>query len=265
MNPPNLTVDKRGRIASARRMSTLSIHHAAQPLRQPAALAHYDNAAPLRVLLIDDHPLFRVGLASILCSGAGSPPIRLCEAATVVAAIDRLQDGDRFDLIVYDWHLPGGGGVRGLVSICQVATAVPVVVISADEDEAIQIAALQVGAAAFISKASDPGAIRDLIHRQLLLGKPEAAVPVEPAQQDHPATVDLTRRQHAVLRLMAQGYGNKDIARRLDIAENTVRSHVSEILRAFGAANRTQAVVKAGRLGFVHSGADAIVEAAASR
>ncbi len=231
--------------------------HTASPSFGSAALSARYAAEPRTILLVDDHPLFRLGLASILGDRIGGVPLRLREAATVVAAIDVLAEGGSADLIVYDWHLPGGGGVRGLVSICQLAPAVPVLVISADEDEAIQIAALRVGAAAFMTKAADPASIRELIRRHLQRDDGGAAAPAATQRADAPASPCLTPRQHAVLRLMAQGHGNKDIARRLDIAENTVRSHVSEVLRAFSAANRTEAVFKAGRVGFVDTGADA--------
>lgn len=209
------------------------------------------------ILMIDDHPLFRVGLrATLLSTGL---PVRVEEAASVAAALDALAANPPFDLILYDWHLASGGGVKGLLAVLQCAPQAPVLVISASEDEAVKVAALALGAVDFVSKAADPRRMRDVLRRWLAHGTvpaagphPSPGQPAWPARSAQPALVAaLTLRQHQVLRLMACGNANKTIADELHIAEATVRAHVSDILRLLDVHNRTEAVVMATRYGLV--------------
>lgn len=204
------------------------------------------------VLLIDDHPLFRLGLTTTLQQLGAE--LKVVEAASLPEALECLTAGMRFDLILYDWHLRGRGGVQGLLAVCQLAQGVAVVVISADEDEAIRIAAQQIGAADFLSKAADPTTIRDVLGQHLRRSAPENHAPVDDAPRAGLGCVQLSPRQQEVLQRMAQGESNKRIAQRLTIAETTVRAHVSDILRLLNSANRTEAVVKARRLGLITFG-----------
>lgn len=202
-----------------------------------------------RILLIDDHPLFRAGVCSTLTQ-AGMP-VHVHEADSVPAALGALAEQKPFDLILYDWHLRGGGGVKGLVAVLQTAPAVPLLVITADEDEAIRMAAAALGAVECVSKASDLRRITDLLWRWLS-HVPEPASPLPHAA----GAVLLTHRQREVLALMAEGGTNKRIADKLRIAQTTVRAHVSDILRMLQAHNRTEAVMVATRRGLIDGGAD---------
>lgn len=210
------------------------------------------------VLVVDDHALVRCGLR-VLLARLGVE-VFVCEAATVAQAIEALAVR-RYDLVVYDWHLPHagsgspGGGVRGLVAVCESQPGVPVLVISADDDEAVRYAALQLGASDYCSKSIDP---RELIRKVSMLLQPgsaakcaAAAVPAGVAAAPHrqPQTGaprrGLTARQREVLALLSRGEANKRIASVLGLAEPTVRAHVSGLLKALRAKNRTEAVVKA--------------------
>lgn len=202
-----------------------------------------DAAAPRTVLIVDDHPLYRSGLKTALAPLS----VEFGEAASLLAAIDALEQR-RVDLILYDWHLPDSGGCRGLAAIRHLAPGVPVVVISADDDEAVQIAAASMGAADFMSKATDAQRMREVLCGLLC----DAARPPQRAPRSSVAA--LTRRQHDVLQLMARGDSNKRIADRLGIAETTVRAHVSDILEVTRSRNRTEAVVRAQREGLVGAG-----------
>ncbi len=209
-----------------------------------------------QVLLLDDHPLFRVGLRSTLI-GMGLP-VEVHEAASVAGALALLAALPRFDLIVYDWVLnhgnqgnhSGGGGVKGLVALVQTAPDVPIVVVSASEDDAVRLAALALGAADFVPKASDPALIRDRLWHHLQHTRPWPA-DTSAAGPRRTGPVALTLRQREVLTLMSRGNANKVIAAELRIAETTVRAHVSDILRLLHASNRTEAVVLATRTGLV--------------
>lgn len=194
------------------------------------------------VLIVDDHPLYRIGMLATLA------PLRLrcAEAPSLMAALDALAR-PRFDLILYDWHLPDGGGCRGLVAICQLASDVPVVVVSADEDEAIRMAAMSIGALGFLSKATDPACMREAVRGYLFGSAGADTEEVAPADPAHLPRRALTQRQREVLQLMARGDPNKRIADQLGIAETTVRAHVSDILQLMQVRNRTEAVVWASR------------------
>ena len=198
------------------------------------------------VLLIDDHPLFRLGLLSALSSA--DQRLRLYEAATLPAALTALASNLSFDLIVYDWRLDsaGGGGVKGLLALLQTAPGVPVVVVSALEEEEVRMVALDLGAVRFVSKRTDATEVRDVVLevlRQSNGSVPSGGRPAPPCM--------LTPRQHEVLRLMAKGLANKLIADELEIMNTTVRAHVSEILRQMNVKNRVEAVVLAYRTGMV--------------
>ena len=201
-----------------------------------------DAVHGLSVLIVDDHPLYRAGMTAALAP----LPIRCREAATLMTAIDALER-EAFDLVLYDWHLPDGGGCKGLAAIRQLATKVPVVVISADEDEAIEVAAHCMGAAARITKAQDAAGIRAVVSGILqCAGVAGASLAPDPASAAE-VPIELTQRQRDVLQQMASGEPNKRIATALGIAESTVRAHVSDILELLHARNRTEAVIRAHR------------------
>lgn len=204
-----------------------------------------------RILLVDDHPTFCLGLRLVLDALPDCAPPDA--AASQAQAMAKLADAERFDLIIYDWYLPDGGGVRGLLALMQLAPEVPVIVISSAEEEAIRLAALQLGARAFLCKSAAPAAICRLVAEALGLAPvadaaapPSSALPTAVA-----ALATLTSRQTEVLRHLAQGASNKEISRRLGISSLTVRTHVAHIMAALHAHNRTQAVVTAVELGLV--------------
>jgi two-component system, NarL family, nitrate/nitrite response regulator NarL len=165
------------------------------------------------------------------------------EASTLLSATEVLCRNAGYTLILYDWHLPDGGGCKGLVAICQLAPGVPVVVITADDDDAVRVAALSIGAADCLSKSIGADRLREVLSQWV---GPESSH-AEPVDRKVPPA--LTPRQLDVLRLMARGDPNKCIAQRLGIAETTVRAHVSDILGLLQARNRTEAVMRAARMG----------------
>ena len=179
------------------------------------------------VLLVDDHPLFRLGLAAVLAQEGGRVAVH--EAGSMLAALDSLALHPAYDLILYGWHLPDGGGLRGLMALCKRAPGVPVVVISGDGDEAIGVAARTVGASGYLSKAAEPMAIRRVLASLLGLVPADGAVATPDTTLGAASPVILTRRQREVLHLMAQGHANKRIASRLGIAEATVQLGLARV------------------------------------
>jgi len=207
----------------------------------------------MELLLIDDHPLFRKALCRALWELAED--LRVHEAASVAEALTILDENTALDLVLYDWRLPDGGGLQGLLAICQLLPSTPVVVVSANEDPDVIANALGAGARGYIPKSASIGVINSAL--QLVL-EGETYVPSVTLGHGHrpeslpPQEGLLTARQAEVLSLLAEGYANKRIALSLDIAEATVRVHVSDILHGLHVENRTEAVVKARRLGLLN-------------
>lgn len=207
------------------------------------------------VLVVEDHPLVRAGMRALL-RGLDAD-IDVDEASSVEDAIEHLSTR-RYELALYDWHLPGpngdpGGGMRGLVAMRETAPHTPVLVVSADSDEAVRFTALHMGASGYLSKAAGEEQIARAIAGLLYAAAPVTAPSTLLPQRDNAAQAargpDLTARQRDVLRLMAHGQPNKGIARSLGIAEPTVRAHVTGLLKVLKAKNRTEAVIKAAELG----------------
>lgn len=207
------------------------------------------------ILVIDDHPLYRAGLNSILVRLASE--VCIDEASSVMGALSSLGGDKWYDLIIFDWHLPDGGGVQGLLGIYQLARNAPIVVVSGDEEEAVRITALQIGATAYLSKSTLPWVMGETMANILEAGAITASLhrkaPPLPADGSRLRSgIVLTRRQQEVLVQLAKGYPNKRIATALGLAETTVRAHVSDILQALNVKNRTEAVVAAGERGAIN-------------
>lgn len=217
---------------------------------------------PGAVLVVDDHPMVRSGLAALL-SAEGR--WRTLEAGGIDDALQALDThADDIGLVLYDWHLRGSGGCEGLRSIRRRAPRLPVVVMSGDDNDAIPAAASRIGACAFLSKCAEPHDIaRTLapwVGRTLLAPDADGAAAghaADPAPDDAaagaeaPCLAALTARQREILRLVALGWPDKRIADELNIAWATVRAHVSDVLHLLGVHNRTEAALKAARLGVV--------------
>lgn len=206
------------------------------------------------LLLVDDHPVFRAGLVTVLSWPADQRLV--LEANSVEEAEQQLTSHPGVGLILYDWHMPLLGGCRGLQRLRDYAPNVPVVVVSADEDDAIGLAARQLGAVDVISKGASAMAIRDRLARllgdalptALQFGRAVGAIATGPAAE---AAAPTSVRQRQVLGLLALGYSNKRIASALGICEPTVRAHLTDIFRTLKVGNRTEAALTAARLGLV--------------
>ena len=205
----------------------------------------------MRALVVDDHALIRDALRGLLDSFAEVGGVM--EAQTAAEAEHKLHDSE-IGLVLLDLCLPDRDGLELLRSIRSARPEVSVVMLSASEDRDDMTAALEAGAVGFIPKSASrevmQGALR-LIFSGGIYVPPEilnrTVQPSQPRPVAKGALVDLglTERQVTVLELMMQGMSNKAICRALDIAEPTVKNHVTAILRALGAANRTEAVIAA--------------------
>jgi DNA-binding NarL/FixJ family response regulator len=217
----------------------------------------------MQMLVIDDHVLIREALRGVLKE--------LDEAAAIVEAPDsrgamqRIPENPELDFVLLDLSLPDGSGFDLLAELRTRLPAVSVVVLSGSSDRDDMARALDLGALGFIPKSAQRevmlSALKLIFSGGIyvppeILGGPRTAPPPVPATpaptgpSPSAAALGLTGRQMEVLALMMRGRSNKMICRALGIAEPTVKNHVTAILRALRAANRTEAVVAAGTLGF---------------
>ncbi|TMC07614.1 MAG: response regulator transcription factor [Chloroflexi bacterium] len=160
------------------------------------------------------------------------------------------------DVVLMDLVMPDGDGVAAIRALTEAAPGARVLVLSSFADDERIFAAMQAGAAGYLLKDVDPDALAEAI-REIHRGRPvlhpdvAARLMRRVADPAGPAADPLTPREREVLRLVVEGYANKQIARRLAITEKTVKTHVSSILQKLGVADRTAAAVLAIRQGLV--------------
>jgi len=200
-----------------------------------------------RILIVDDHPLYREGMVSALRAHLTDVDIR--GEGSAEDGLRHLEREPGIDLVLIDLRLPGMDGFDALSLYAQRFPAVARAVVSAQEDVTLMRRAFDSGAAAYIPKSMTVPDVA-LAIQQVLAGGIFIPDPRPAAARPGRATA-LTLRQVETLRLLGEGRTNKEIATALDITERTARAHVAAILHALGAENRTQAVVAAQRLGYL--------------
>jgi DNA-binding NarL/FixJ family response regulator len=202
--------------------------------------------ANVRVIVADDHPLFREAVAGRLRLVFST--VRIDEAADM-ESVHRLLDADsEVDLLLLDLHMPGAQGLSALVHVRAQYPGLPVVLISAECAVETMIRARALGASGYIPKSTPAAEMTQAVRRVLEgeLAWPASVSATEPAVLSAEATsaagliAGLTPQQFRIATLLAQGLLNKQIAWELGIAENTVKVHMSTILRKLGVNNRTQ-------------------------
>lgn len=200
-----------------------------------------------RVIIADDHPLFRTALSQSVSQALGDPEL------LTVGSVDELtgllaDSNNDADLLLLDLNMPGARGYSALVHTRSVAPSLPVIVVSAHEDASIAQASLEHGAAGFIPKSAAPETMAEAIST-VLSGQrwiPEHAENAEADKDDFTEKLaTLTPQQQRVLMMLTDGLLNKQIAIDLDISEATVKAHITAILRKLDVHTRTQAVIAA--------------------
>lgn len=198
-----------------------------------------------RCLICDDHALLREALAGTVA--IGWPEADIIEVGDFEAAWAAAARAP--DLIISDLTMPGAEPADGIRRLRQLAPNTPILVVTANQDEALLLAMFDLGVAGFVPKTSRTAIIAAAISLVLsggtyippslldLVSRGENAKPPVPRQQR------LTPRQIDVLRLIASGRSSKEIARSLDLSPATVKAHAAAAMSALGAANRTEAVV----------------------
>ena len=202
------------------------------------SIEHRSTREPIRILTVDDHPLLREGIAALV--NAESDMKVIGEASNGQEAIDkfRLQLPD---VTLMDLQMPALNGLEAIIGIRSEFPHARIIVLTTYVGDVQVLRALKAGARAYILKGH--------VHRELLetiraVHAGQKRIPTEVAVElaGHAADDELTPREIEVLRLIATGNANKEIAGQLAIAEETVKSHVTNILAKLGANDRTHAV-----------------------
>jgi DNA-binding NarL/FixJ family response regulator len=237
---------------------------------------------PARIVIADDHPLFRSALRTLL---EGSEEVEVIAEATDGRETLGLCRRLRPDLVLMDVIMPKMDGVAATRAIKAELPRTVVLVMTASEDSEHLLSALRVGAGGYVLKSADPERITEAIHKVLdnefsldqevatrlllrlsqekherqeervspapaeALSAQERRIP--PAAADDPDSGKLSPREAEVLRLMANGRTNEQIARELLLSTSTVKNHVGRILSKLGASDRTQAAIMAIEMGLI--------------
>jgi len=220
----------------------------------------------MKILVVDDHALIREALRGVLKELRQDATV--LEAADYGQAMDLLRQHPELDLLLLDLGLPDKNGFDALAELRDHHRAIPIVVLSAFNERANVVKALDLGVLGFIPKSAPRTVMLGALNLVLSGGvyiPPDALEGRGPAPgapwpkadggttngpRSRPSDLGLTERQVAVLALMMRGKSNKSICRVLDLAEPTVKAHVTGILKALNVTNRTEAVIKVGELGW---------------
>lgn len=217
---------------------------------------------PVTVLLVDDEPLVRAGLRAVL---AAQPDIEVVGEAADGAAVIPLVRRLRPDVVAMDVRMPLMDGIEATRAVLRTVPEPPrILVVTTFEDDEYVYAALRAGADGFLLKRARPA---EIVHAVRLVAEGDSLLFPASVRRlaarygdgDRPARAvleraRLTEREAEVLRLMTRGLSNAEIAGRLVVGAETVKSHVSSVLAKLGARDRTQAVIVAYESGFVEPG-----------
>ena len=217
----------------------------------------------MKILVVDDHVLIREALRGLFKEL--KPGATVLEAPDAAQAVQLLADQPDVALILLDLSLPDRDGLTLLAELRERYPGIPAVVLSGFPDRANVVRALEHGALGFIPKSAGREVMTSALNLVFSGGvyippeildsaRPDGTEPLPRSAatrlQASPADLGLTGRQGDVLVLMMQGKSNKAICRRLDLAEPTVKNHVTAILKALGVSNRTEAVLAAAARGW---------------
>ncbi len=213
-----------------------------------------------KLLVVDDHPIFRQAISGIIETEFKDSVI--FQAESIQEAHKIIQEQTDFDLVLLDLNMPSISGLNGLLELRNEYPTIPVVIISAENDKQQILQTISYGAVGFISKSSPVEQITESL-TSIFAGNVCLPSDIIRTASDKPAAKSnkefeilpekmqlLTRKELIVLKYLTQGEANKYIAYEMNISETTVKSHVSSILKKLGATNRVKVVVGAANIDF---------------
>lgn len=204
-----------------------------------------DATGRIRVFSVDDHALLREGLGAII--NHQSDMVLAAEASTGAEAIQQFGKV-RPDVTLLDLRLPDMSGIDVLIAIRAVEPSARIILLTTFEGDVDVHRALKAGAHGYLLKSTPPGELVGAI-RRVHSGKKSIPPGIATQLAEYVSDDDLTEREVEVLRLVAEGNGNRRIAELLFISEETVKGHLKHVMQKLGASDRTQAVTIALRRG----------------
>ncbi len=212
---------------------------------------------PEKIIIADDHPLFRQALLGTLKNKLTKT--QWLEAQTIAELEQQLQNNNDSDLLLLDLNIPGAHGFSTLIHVRNHFPQIPVVIVSAHEDQNTISKAMKYGAAGFIPKSTP---IDDIFNAIVAVLSGETWLPksFESILENTDATdiaervASLTQQQYRILLMFAQGLLNKQIAYDLNVSEATIKAHATAIFRKLDVRNRTQAVIAIAKLDLNEAG-----------
>lgn len=213
-----------------------------------------------QILVADDHPMIREAITSAITSSFDDA--RVAETENLHGALNYAEENPDTDLILLDLNMPGMDGLNGIITLRTKHPDIPVVILSAEEEKNVVLKAVTYGAVGFITKSMPRDkiteAISQILDGQIYLppdiirkGDEKGGMGSESGKRIDPGLIStFTRRQLLVFEHMAKGQSNKEIGYELNIAETTVKAHVSAILRKLKVHSRLKAILCARDINF---------------
>lgn len=199
----------------------------------------------MKILVVDDHALVREGLHQVLKSLDEN--VDVLQAGNCMQAFALAQIHPDLDLVLLDYHLPDMNGLEALAIFGERHPELPILLLSGSSDTQVTRQVMQSGAAGFVTKTSMSDellfAVRKVLSGDVCFPQGLCTTAVTPK-------TPLTHRQELVLRCLLDGKSNREIGEFLHVSEETIKTHITAILRYFDVQNRTQAVVAAARAGY---------------